>query len=299
VAVTVEEFRAAALERFSFLEPAGFRRMATLEQSTPAGGTVVYLGHNVGFVISLDVRDQCVDAAVVSVRDGRLQWKWEGGYSSNLLTYLVEYRDFRGSRNKSDSSHEDGEDRTPLHQMLDGWVDLVKVSGLLDDRPDSLPQQGSLLDSVDDWRQEVEQAALSEFAILLHDGRYAGPMLERGRGSTRIGYLRSNVGLEVELDWTDGGVSVLLVRPTTDGGLPGGYYTSGGQRVRVRLVNWLWERGRFEKRESATVGPAGTIAERMMDSLRDLRSLVELNLADIESNGPGAFDSYAPRKTRR
>jgi len=136
--ITVEQFRTTALDRLGFLEAQGFHRVASLEETTPTSGTVVYLGKNIGFIFSLDVRDQCVDGQVVKVRDGQMKRNWEGGYSSDIFTHLVKHAKYRG---KPTGSGERKAGESVLHRMIDGWADLLKQAGqsLLSDKPGSLP----------------------------------------------------------------------------------------------------------------------------------------------------------------
>lgn len=134
--ITVEQFRMLALDRFGFLEGKGFYRVPSLEETTPMIGTVVYLGKNVGFIFSLDVRDQCVDGQVVRVRNGQIKRNWEKGYSSGIFTHLVRHAGYRG---KTRGSSEAG--KSHLERMIDGQADLLKQAGqfLLTDQVDSLP----------------------------------------------------------------------------------------------------------------------------------------------------------------
>jgi hypothetical protein len=138
---TVEQFRTLAAKRFSFLEDKGFHRTPKLEETASTGGTVVYLGKNVGFVFSLDVRDQCVDGQVVKVHKGRMKHNWEGGYSSNLFSHLVKYSGYRGglARSKKPSACETGD--VVLQRMIDTWGQLLEEAGgsLLSDDPQSFP----------------------------------------------------------------------------------------------------------------------------------------------------------------
>lgn len=136
--ITVEQFRSLALDRFGFLEANGFHRVQSVEETTPTGGTVVYLGKNVGFIFSLDVRDQCVDGLVVKVRDGQMKRNWEGGYSSDVFMHLVKHAGYRG-RPSGSGQRKVGE--SALQRMIDGWVNLLKQAGqsLLNDNSDSLP----------------------------------------------------------------------------------------------------------------------------------------------------------------
>ena len=133
---TVEQFRNLALVRLNFLESKGFHRAPAQEATTPTGGTVVFLGKHVGFILSLDVRDQCVDAQVVKVQDGQIKRTWEGGYSSNILSHLVKHAGYRGQSRESNETS-----KPALERMVDAWVELLKGAGqmLLRDQIDTLP----------------------------------------------------------------------------------------------------------------------------------------------------------------
>ena len=126
-------------------EADGFHRAVKFEETSPTIGTMVYLGQHVGFVFSLDVRDQCVDAQVVKVQAGQLKRNWEGGYSSNIFNHLVKYVDFRGSPSGSQNLATDSTGQSAVERMIDRWVELLKVSGqsLLKDRPESLPPRSA------------------------------------------------------------------------------------------------------------------------------------------------------------
>jgi hypothetical protein len=135
--ITNEQFRDVAPTRLSFLEDKGFQRMMGIEETTPTGSSLVYIGKNVGFVFSLDVRDQCVDAQVVRVRNGKIARNSDGGYSSDLFTHLVNNAGYRGKSAVSRDMSEGGQ----LDRMIAAWVELIQDAGqsLLSDRSDALP----------------------------------------------------------------------------------------------------------------------------------------------------------------
>ena len=139
---TIDEFRQRAVTSFAFLETRGFHRAPHLEETRSTYGTVVYVGKHVGFVFSLDVRDQCVDAEVVKVRDGQLRHNLDGGYSSDIFGHLVEHIGYRGNPAPGVESQPSQAAGYPLQLMIDGWANLLKQAGqsLLEDRPDSLPK---------------------------------------------------------------------------------------------------------------------------------------------------------------
>jgi len=138
----VMRFRDAVRGSFGFLEPRGFREVADLEHTSPTTATVTYIGKNVGFVLSLDLRDRCVDADVVMVSNGRLRRNWEGGYSANLVSHLVKYAGFRGVGR---SNKRTGTDDVDVDGSVDRLAQLLAQFGLtlLEDKPESLPPRAS------------------------------------------------------------------------------------------------------------------------------------------------------------
>lgn len=138
---TAEQFRLLAMDKFGFLEGAGFSRAPSEEATSPTSASVVYLGRHVGFVFSLDVRDQCVDAQVVKVRDGQIKRNWEGGYSADLFSHLVKYAGYRGRASGSKGQARTAAQQATLEQLIDAWAQLLVEAGqsLLSDQPQSLP----------------------------------------------------------------------------------------------------------------------------------------------------------------
>jgi len=135
-----QRFRALARERFRFLEERGFRRSAEDEDASPVGVSVAYAGRHVGFLVSLDTRDDVVDVRVTRARAGRLAMTGESGYSRNLLSHLVEQAGYRGGFGR----REPGARRTPEEardRMLADWAELLERAGgaLLADDANSLP----------------------------------------------------------------------------------------------------------------------------------------------------------------
>ena len=139
--LTVMRFREAVRRSFKFLESRGFREAVDLEHTTPTTATVAYVGQNVGFILSLDLRDSCVDAEVATATNGLLRRNWEGGYSSNLVSHLVKHAGFRGvgrSKKRTNDSEAD------VERAVDRLAQLLEQFGqtLIADAPDSLPPRG-------------------------------------------------------------------------------------------------------------------------------------------------------------
>jgi hypothetical protein len=84
-------------------------------------------------------------------------------------------------------------------------------------------------------REEVIEAARRSF-VLLPTGR--SPELEESADRSVLVYSLANVILEVEFDWREGAVFVLVARPE-NGRRPSGYYMHEGRRVRRQLTEVL------------------------------------------------------------
>jgi hypothetical protein len=139
--ITIESFREFSPLKLDALENWGFKRDLELEEISPTMATLVYRGKNIAFVFSLDVRDQCVDAEVVKVRNGKLLRNWDGGYSSDIFDHLVKREGYRGNPTGSIGNAPINPHGTRLDNVIGGWLNLLRTSGekLLRDNPDSLP----------------------------------------------------------------------------------------------------------------------------------------------------------------
>jgi hypothetical protein len=139
--ISIEEFRTLSPEWLKVLEGIGFYRSPELEETSPTMATLVYCGKHVAFAFSLDVRDQCVDAEVVRMRNGKMFRNWDGGYSSNIFAHLVKHEKYRGGPKGANWNAASNVAKSPLEQAIKGWLNLLETSGerLLHDRADSLP----------------------------------------------------------------------------------------------------------------------------------------------------------------
>ncbi len=137
---SVDRFRELTLQEFAFLPDLGFRRIRALEKTSSLLGTVVFLGRNVGFKLSVDLRDQCVDTQVVKVVAGKPMDNIHGGYSSDLFMHLVNHCGYRGSPTGTDKSGAEVAE-SALSRMVGDSARLLQDAGesLLQDVPESLP----------------------------------------------------------------------------------------------------------------------------------------------------------------
>lgn len=90
-------------------------------------------------------------------------------------------------------------------------------------------------------QQEVEKFALQNFAILQSDYNFKPPRVKRESWITTVDFMRDDIAVELEIDWREFDVFLLIVRLEA-GRLPKGYYISGGKKCRVYLLNLIKER---------------------------------------------------------
>jgi hypothetical protein len=138
--ITINYFREFSPPKLNVLEDCGFKRDEDVEEVTSTFATLVYLGRHVAFVFSFDVRDQCVDAEVVKIRNEQLISNLDGGYSADIYAYLVKHDGYRGSPTDS-KAIKIVSTESKLGSSIDGWLSLLTSAGmnLLLDCPTSLP----------------------------------------------------------------------------------------------------------------------------------------------------------------
>ena len=137
--ISSEEFRYEVEKAAGVLVARGFQRARQLDIETPTLATVVYAGRNVAFVFTLDKRDSVIDLVVMRYRDGKLLATCDGGYSSNLFSYLVDYCGFRGRRVRAASLSPPA---SKVKRMIAALMNLLEqpcAKHLLADRSDALP----------------------------------------------------------------------------------------------------------------------------------------------------------------
>lgn len=88
-----------------------------------------------------------------------------------------------------------------------------------------------------DKTKRIEEYAVEGLAVLKEYG-FLRPTVKKDKWSTTISSLSSDIAVEVELDWRDLDVFV-LVTALSDGKLPGGYYVFNGKRCRIHLEDVL------------------------------------------------------------
>lgn len=94
---------------------------------------------------------------------------------------------------------------------------------------------------------EVTEEAIKSFAFLKSEYGFTGPSICEESWKTSVAFLGETIGIELELDFRDMGVFVLVVR-LENGNLPGGYYVSEGKKVRLHLEKFI-DVPRHQKRD--------------------------------------------------
>jgi len=84
-------------------------------------------------------------------------------------------------------------------------------------------------------REEIEQLSLQAFTFLQKEYGFKPPKIRRETWMTRMDFIYGKIAIELEIDWRESDVFLLIVR-LEGGNLPKGYYVSGGKRTRVHLL---------------------------------------------------------------
>lgn len=87
-------------------------------------------------------------------------------------------------------------------------------------------------------KSEVELFVRDKFYFLENELKLSKPLINNDGWKTKFDYLGEELAIEVEVDWRDLDIFVLIVR-LDNGKLPGGYYISGGKKVRVHIEKIL------------------------------------------------------------
>jgi len=139
--ITSDEFRSEVEEAASILRQHGFQHIPQFDSESPTTASVVYVGRNIAFTFTLDIRDQGIDLVVTQYCDGKLMANLDGGYSSSLSTHLLKHCGFRGRLIPSASLPSTA---SKAKRMLSALMNLLAQpcsASLLEDRPDSLSQK--------------------------------------------------------------------------------------------------------------------------------------------------------------
>lgn len=141
--------------------------------------------------------------------------------------------------------------------------------------------------------KHVEEYAIKKLSALDVHG-FSRPIAKRKKWSTTVSSLSSDIAIELELDWRELDVFV-LVTALSDGKLPGGYYVSEGRKCRIHLEDVLKNCcGVSEADIRSCLNQQSSRSERnetTMDSrLDDYMCLLEQHLSVIKERGLRVFE---------
>lgn len=91
-------------------------------------------------------------------------------------------------------------------------------------------------------RQEVENFIIQQFGILQNQYGFDAPEIRRNSWTTRIDFKKGDIAIELEIDWREFEVFLLIVR-LESGEMPKGYYMSGGKKCRLHFLTLARKRG--------------------------------------------------------
>lgn len=104
--------------------------------------------------------------------------------------------------------------------------------------------------------KEIESVVLNNFSFLQDEFGLGNPILNRDTWNTTVSYLSKEIGIEIELDWRDLDVFILITK-LDEGKLPKGYYVSNGKVCRVHLEEVLQNKLNIGKNEIQEVIQSG------------------------------------------
>ncbi len=91
-------------------------------------------------------------------------------------------------------------------------------------------------------REEIEHFALQKFTVLQNRYSFTPPKVNRESWITRVYSVWGGLAVELEIDWREFDVFLLIVRLEA-GRLPKGYYVSSSGKCRVHLINFIERKG--------------------------------------------------------
>lgn len=110
-------------------------------------------------------------------------------------------------------------------------------------------------------KQELENLVLEKLSDIEKFG-FAKPIVNRQKWSTVIDWLHDKIALEVELDWRDFDLFLLIVN-LDNGNLPKGYYVSDGKVCRLHLQEAIKQHGwSVDQNALVRISPEGNYSQQ-------------------------------------
>lgn len=119
--------------------------------------------------------------------------------------------------------------------------------------------------------KDIEEKAIKHFNYLINDNGFTGPSIKNDPWITTIAYFGQEIGVELEIDFRDNYVFVLIVR-LSNGKLPSDYFFSGVNKNRIHLETILNDRSKRKGLKSR---------DEFDDSLEKNADLLKMHLPTI------------------
>lgn len=140
-----------------------------------------------------------------------------------------------------------------------------------------------------DEQKETTRFAASLFSEIVSKQGFSPAAIKETDWVTKINFSHaSGIGLEVELDWRDKEVFVLLVK-LSNGASPKGYYVENGLPCRKHLFKVVMEQDWPGAKENSEEGPDHGGTSSMRTSLQREASLLEKNISRLIKKGQSIF----------
>jgi hypothetical protein len=148
------------------------------------------------------------------------------------------------------------------------------------------------------YAQEIEKLALDTFSFLCSKYQFMSPLTEHvgGRAMTVMYYMKGDIAVEIQLDWMDLHINLMMVQ-LESGQLPDGYYASNNHVCRVHLPILLREKGWadaqtlepfFYKKKKRK--PAPSSLDKMRGELLQYHDLLKGSIDIVLNNKESIFD---------
>jgi hypothetical protein len=143
--------------------------------------------------------------------------------------------------------------------------------------------------------KKIESLVLERFSFLHVEKEYKKPQLIHNTTNTTVSYLSKEIGIEIELDWRDLNVFVLITK-LEKGELPKGYYVSHGKKCRLHIEEILKNKlnidsaGNSNSIKSKNKKGKAFGEEHMIEKVIAYQQLVKNHIGDIPRLSKILFD---------
>ncbi|MFW9879943.1 MAG: hypothetical protein ACFFG0_43270 [Candidatus Thorarchaeota archaeon] len=144
--------------------------------------------------------------------------------------------------------------------------------------------------------KDLESYTLELYSFLLREFGLKKPRIKRDSGITTIYYLSKLIAIEIELDWREADIFVLVTKLENEN-LPGGYYMWKGKRYRLYIedvLKILSIEGTNKLVESIITNrkKGGRTKKAMEERIAAYKQLLLISIDRIINEGVSVFEKY-------